>query len=234
MYYPKVLIAAPTADVKDYCFEAWLQNVINLAYPKKRLGLFLADNSEKNHYSRKIRAMGLDVEWVRPKIGRSSIVQRMAVSHNRCLDYAISNKFDYLLHLETDVFPPATAVIDLICMRRSVAALPYFIGQGRSSEIMIQVQEVNDNEYVKNVVNLGLDAISWMDGSVKPAFHAGLGCVLIHRSLFNKFRFRYVPGVDAHPDTFFAQDLMNRGQEVWVDTSRICHHENRPFWKYRK
>ena len=31
---PKVLICAPTASAKSYCFKAWLDNVMNFTYPK--------------------------------------------------------------------------------------------------------------------------------------------------------------------------------------------------------
>ena len=30
---PKILIAAPTAKAKDYCFEEWLDHVMGFTYP---------------------------------------------------------------------------------------------------------------------------------------------------------------------------------------------------------
>ena len=38
----KVLIASPTADIKDYCFDLWMENVSKFTYENSEL--FLCDN----------------------------------------------------------------------------------------------------------------------------------------------------------------------------------------------
>ena len=43
MDFPKVLISCPTAVVKNYCFEAWLKNVMNFTYPNYQV--YLCDNT---------------------------------------------------------------------------------------------------------------------------------------------------------------------------------------------
>ena len=43
---PKILIAAPTAKAKDYCFEEWLDHVMGFTYPLFDVKLF--DNTLDN------------------------------------------------------------------------------------------------------------------------------------------------------------------------------------------
>ena len=38
--FPRVLISAPTALAKKYCFEEWLDNVMQLSYPNFNVVLF--------------------------------------------------------------------------------------------------------------------------------------------------------------------------------------------------
>lgn len=44
----KVLIASPTADIKDYCFDLWMENVSKFTYENSQL--FLCDNSNTRDY----------------------------------------------------------------------------------------------------------------------------------------------------------------------------------------
>jgi hypothetical protein len=42
---PKILIGAPTADLKNYCAKEWVENTKSILYPNS-VDIFLADNSE--------------------------------------------------------------------------------------------------------------------------------------------------------------------------------------------
>ena len=44
--FPKVLVAAPTAIAKKYCFDDWLYNVLGFTYPNYNVILF--DNTGDN------------------------------------------------------------------------------------------------------------------------------------------------------------------------------------------
>lgn len=224
MNYPKVLLACPQSDVKSYCFEAWLDNISRFTYPN--FAVFLADNSEKNSFSKKIRKMGISCEWVKPH-GRS-IMKRIAMSHELCRTYALHFNFDYLFHLESDIFPPPTIIEDLLSAKKSIVGGLYHIGLGAESELMVQVVEETDDENFISTRNLGIETPNWLDGTVKKAYHIGLGCLLIHKNVLPHFVFRYVEGKNFHPDSFFAMDMYQKGIDIWADTSIICRHDNRP------
>jgi hypothetical protein len=44
----KILIASPTADIKDYCFDKWMENVSKFTY--ENCELYLCDNSTTRDY----------------------------------------------------------------------------------------------------------------------------------------------------------------------------------------
>ena len=163
MRYPKVLLACPTNSVKDYCFEEWVENVSALTYPN--FAVFMADNSETKDYAQKIRSKGITCEWVKP-FGKS-LMQRITDSHETCRQYAIRFEFDYLFHLESDVFPHRTIIEDLLTARKSVVGAVYHIGLGNLSEPMIQIVEETDDDNFVSTRNLREDLADWMDGSIK-------------------------------------------------------------------
>lgn len=231
--YPKVFICAPQNEVKAYCFQAWLQNIIDFTYPNYEL--FLADNSEKNNFGQKMVKCGVYVERIKPK-GRS-IDQILALSHNACRERFLKSDAEYMLHLETDVFPPHNIIEMLLSCKRNVVAAMYHINEGAKSHLMIQLPDKGESDHFKSIAFLGEGLVSWMDGGIHNVYHAGLGCVLIHRDVFKKIKFRYVTDdagkvKDARPDTFFAHDLFANNINFYVDTSIICKHRNQAWGKF--
>ena len=45
---PKILIGIPTYEGKNYCLDAFMNNVNNFTYPKSNIEIFVADNSISN------------------------------------------------------------------------------------------------------------------------------------------------------------------------------------------
>lgn len=233
----KVLIASPTADIKDYCFEDWMKNVANFTYENREL--FLCDNSVTRDYfvniKKRYEHLGnlFNVGRVTPSQFDLSYKHILAKSHDRCRIYALENGFDYLLHLETDIFPPADIIERLIDAKQKVIGALYHIEVGERSKLMIQQIEDFGNE-LRETYNLDEADISFVDGEVKRVFSCGLGCVLIHRSVLEQVQFRYEEGSPVHPDSFYFADLDAKHIPVYVDTSIYCNHNNQTMvrvWK---
>lgn len=233
MKYPKVLVAGPQNIAKKYCFDDWLANVKSFTYPN--FGIYLSDNSEKNDFSKYINKQG-DVlcEWIKPKSPSQFVLERMAQSHDMCRQMALHHDWDYLLHLETDVFPPPHIIEMLLSAKRYIIGAWYHIGNGMESHPMIQVMEDYTAESNIDTRFIKKETITFLDGTVKRAFHCGLGCILIHKSVLRQFNFRLGYGnmqVQGRsqvmfPDICFSQDMHFLGQDIWVDTSIICEHRN--------
>lgn len=102
---PKVLVACPTHESKDYAWETWADRVRSLTYPC--YDILVADNSPAP------RERGMPVIHVagdpRPEMWLDRICRSMAAIQERFLvgDYA------WWMNIEVDVIPPA-GIIELL------------------------------------------------------------------------------------------------------------------------
>ena len=244
--FPKVLVASPTANAKKYCFEDWLQNAMNFKYPNYKIMLF--DNSiddgefveyMNNHFKENYGEHNDKFLAVKSDIKDKStwLIERMCVSHNDCSQYAINNGFDYLFHLESDIFPPETIIEDLMCHRKKVCGGLYHIDEGAGRKLMIQDRI---HRAPKDIVMDNISArreVEFVDGSLKTAGHIGLGCILISKEVLKKVPFRFLhwsftKGIGMHPDVYFAEDCYHKGIPIFVDTSIMCNHQNKSWNLY--
>jgi GT2 family glycosyltransferase len=220
----KILVACPTADVKDYCFRQWVQNVSNLTYHD--ISIYVVDNSENREYFKILKKdyPNITFDRVSPK-QYLSFKSALAKSHEKCRIKALNEGFDYLLHLESDIFPPIDVIERLLDSKKAIIGALYHIELGAESKLMIQVLEGHGIEH-RETYNLDESDIDFADGTIKQVFSCGLGCLLIHKSILKKVGFRYEEGAIVHPDSFYFGDLNNQGIPVFVDTSIYCEHQN--------
>jgi len=222
--FPKVLVCAPQYDGKNYCFEAWAERVKSLTYPN--FEVFLADNSKTKDNVELIKSHGFNVKHIDQNPLGAVFTLRDA--HNACITYMNENDFEYMLHLETDVFPPLDVIESLLSCRKQICAGTYDIKQGSNRLAMIQTDEpfhtfVNKYRVIEMVDQ---QEPVFFDGKVKKVFHAGLGCILIHSNVFKSVIFEADQDVDVHPDTIFASRCFENDIPIYVDTNICCDHLN--------
>ena len=227
----KILIASPTAYIKDYCINEWLLNVSHFTYPD--FDVFLCDNSPDTTFYNQItdfdfthKDSTLFVDRVNPF--NHSVKSAIAKSHEKCRQFAIKGNYDYLFHLETDLFPRVNIIESLLDAKKKVIGATYFIELGAESKLMVQQIESFGNAH-RETYNLDSADLSFVDGRIKQVFSCGLGCVLIHKSVFTNYPFRYEEGAVVHPDSFFYADLNQNQERVFVDTSIHAKHYNQPL-----
>lgn len=221
----RILVACPTAEGKDYALEKWVETAKSLTYDN--YDIHLVDNSETSDYMNDVRERFGDVLTIN-RVSPSqydSFRHALAKSHNRCSEKVLKEGYDYLLHLESDVFPPLDVIERLLAHKRKVVGALYHVELGEQSKLMIQEVE-NFGMVHRESYNLDETDLSFVDGTVKRVFSCGLGCILIHRSVLEKVPFRYEGDASVHPDSFFFGDLENAGINVFVDTSIYCEHQN--------
>lgn len=243
--FPKILIACPTAEVKDYCFTDWLDNVMSFSYPFYDVVMY--DNTpDKGKYAKRLNKRykeryGYDKEKkfkaynsivennARGGIG---VIERMAMSHNDCRKYALHHKYDFLLHLESDVFPPKDVIQELLFTKKKFVNALYYSDEGKYRRPMIQMHlEIAPNfgsSFWLNTIN----EPQFITGQTIRVALAGLGCALISSDVLKKIEFRYEKGVDKHPDTFFAEDCERFNIPIFLNTSIVCEHRNQNWGIY--
>jgi len=236
----KVLVSSPTASVKNYCDKQWIDNCMNFKYLNYDVVLF--DNTEDNSlYTNSTN------EWFKENYGVSNtkfkminsleihnrknvpLKERMVISHNDVIDYALKNKYEYVLHLESDVFPSLDVIERLIQNRKKVCGALYYRDEGEYRRLMIQQHFYKAPNVIISDNFKRQDDLCFIDGETKKVSHVGLGCVLIHVSVFNKIRFRYDKNQDVFPDSLFSEDCFRNKIGIYADTSLICRHDNQAW-----
>jgi hypothetical protein len=222
--FPKVLIAAPQHDSKKYCWDIWKERVKNLTYPN--YDVYIAENSETDDFAKEIKEEGFYVERVGQNI--ESVLDRTTKAHEACRQYAVTYGYDFMLHLETDVIPPFDVIERLLASKKKVISATYDIHHGKMRQAMIQTSEPLDRFHgaYRCVPFIEHEEPLFFDGTVKQVYHAGIGCILISRYVFEKIKFRVDLKDIFHADTWFANDCFHRDIPIFVDTTIQCKHHN--------
>ncbi len=242
--FPKILIAAPTAAAKNYCFGEWITNVMNFKYPNFDIVLF--DNTPDGGAN----AMGLNSAFkqmygaannqfscinslqLRNNPDIPSTIERMAMSTNDCRNTFLNNPYYKWLSLETDVMPEATVIEDLLSHDKKVIGVPYYRDEGRYRRLCIQTLiKSSPTSGIAFNMEVGED-VYFLDGTLKKVSSCGLGCVLIDRSVAEQIEFRFEAGVDVHPDSLWAEDCYTKNIPIFCDTAQLARHENKNWGAY--
>ncbi len=234
----KILVCSPTAAAKNYCAEKWLKNISNFKYPNFEVLVYdnTNDNGANADFLNTLASdLCLPFNFKAVHIGKThnkDLLPRLTQSHNACVLYALNNGFKHILHLETDVMPEPDIIERLLEHKKKVVGALYYRDEGKSRKLMVQ-QHVHrgPNNILARNMDPGEDSF-FVSGGLKKVAHVGLGCVLIDVSIFRAFVFRYKAGVDAAPDTYFAEDCFRSGIDIWADTSAVCEHDNVPWGNF--
>lgn len=234
----KILLACPVSKEKEYIIYKWLDHIKKFTYP---YDILLVDNSRAENWYRTLKNKGrFNVEETKYRAGCSivhvntfgkNVFERMLKSYKLIENYFFENDYDYLFSLECDVFPPYDIIERLLAMDKPVACAGYFIGAMDDQLFMLQDIEGLSPLPPFETANQSLnESFLFCDGSVKQIFHAGLGCVMIKRSVLCKISFRLSDTEkNIHPDTFFCKDCFTESIPIFLDTSIIARHYNIPW-----
>lgn len=108
----KILIACPTADVKDYCLNEYL-DAYEAFVTDEELDLFMVDTTPgSTHYMNKLREMGVDCVHMQPPYYPmlNCLVYTVSKAWEVIIKEAWEREVDYILSLEVDVIAPPEAV----------------------------------------------------------------------------------------------------------------------------
>jgi len=231
MYLPKILVATPTYEGKNYCLEQFIDNVANFTYPRSRFEFMIFDNSATPDNAKMInQKYGVKVHW--KDYTGCGIIEKLAQTHENIRLHAINNHFDYLLHLESDVFPQVDVIEQLLWTKKSIIGVPYQLFGGGQRRLVTQAfQENNMAQHIyQSAIQLGFTHHWFMDGTIKRVATNGIGCTLMKVKTIMNIPFRFVEGDVSAPDTWFTRDLMTYNIPYYVHTGMLAYHWNNEDW----
>jgi GT2 family glycosyltransferase len=227
-YLPKILIGTPTYSGKNYCVSQFILNVLDFTYPKNRCEFVIFDNSPTPENARFLtKEYGVKVIW--KDFEGLKVNEKLAKTHQMVKEYAVDNGFDYILHLESDVFPQVDVIEELLRTGKSVVGVPYLIGNGGQRHFVTRIFDYHNKDYC-SIVNMAHFQQFFFNGEVKRCSTNGLGCTLIKTSSIKSINFRHEENRDEAPDTFFSNDLMQNRISYWVHTGMLAFHYNTEDW----
>ena len=213
---PRVLVGCPTSDHKGYALESYAKGIKSLSYGN--FDALIVDNSKDDEYIKRIKVMRLPaVKGHYSDFAR----QRIVDSRNMLRKHALDRNYDYFFSLEQDVVPPSDAIQRLLGHGKDIVSGLYFTYQA--------------NNGVNSLIPLlwkkqGKDSIRFISGQEISANKlievaaCGLGCVLIHRNVLERIKFRYDKKFEGFDDIWFGYDAFNAGFKIFADTSVRCKH----------
>jgi len=217
---PKVLVGCPTAEIKDYCLKEYVDGLKALTYPNK--DFLIVDNSQTGAYAEKIKGLGIPVVRDAPL---EDVKERIAHSRNVLRDKALKEGYDYFLSLEQDVIPPADVIERLLKASVKVITGVYFTiytfdGAPKMRPLVWKADPARPGQ--RMFMNAEVKAAQGKASDVQPISASGVGCILIHRDVFEKIRFRVAN--DTYDDMPFCDDCVANDFRVYADVALVCKH----------
>lgn len=222
----RVLVGCPTFEGYGYCLKEYAERVNNFSYPA--YDVVLADNSRGEVYTKKITEMGLGV--VRG-LHLPNVFERIVASRNLLREKTLHEGYDYFLSLEQDVIPPPQVIENLMGHHKDVVSGVYFKiydikvkdwdGIVKDKKAALPLLFKFDDDPTKMHVCYPKDVEGDQFFEIRAC---GLGCVLIHRNVLEKVKFRYDETKDTFDDMLFCHDALQEGFKLYADTSVKCKH----------
>jgi hypothetical protein len=235
MYTPKVLVACPTAQAKDYCVDDFIKQITTFTYPL--YDCFLIDNSADPKHVKKFWDNG--IKAVHEPIN-GNFKQELARHQNIIRNYFLNGDYDYLLMLESDVFAGECIIENLVSYAdvygASIVTATYEIRKG---EDVLCLTSTSDRRAVRSEKILTREhGYSIMGQGTIPLRHllvdpdaritaTGIGCTLFGREVMEQVEFRtdLKLNANAYSDTFVFTDAIKLGYEVLINSNLICEHK---------
>lgn len=226
-----ILVFTITYKGKEYCRPAFVENSLNLTYANRKH--IIIDNSPEDDYYQLLKKdlQSTPIEVYRVERGNNSR-EALARAQNFARKYAKENGYDYLLSLESDIFPPYDFIERLMAHDVPVVTGLYLIGTPDMKFnipcITLPVYHADINGWGTRLLKLEEHEEYIMKG-LKQVQTGGFGCCLIKNEVWTRFVFYYDPRFESHSDVYFFNNCYDNKIDVFVDTDILCDHR-RSSW----
>jgi hypothetical protein len=239
-----ILLFTPISSHKDYALSNWLLNLncIEQYYKSDEninLDILLIDNSQDPNYHNNIyKNSTWTIKHINPNNREIKYIVTECQEYAR--QYAVQNNYEYMFSLECDIHPPIDILHSLIHeinqnSKIRVISAPYYIGLGIGSHYLIEHIDriISDQSiYIRTYCRPLLDSLMFIDGTIKVAYGSGIGCMLIHKEVYSKIKFRLSATETGPSDKFLNKDMYNLGYKKYVHTGISIYHDNTDWKQY--
>lgn len=210
-------MVAPIYHAKDYCLEKYIRHVEAFTYTN--YDHIMVDNSSDEHdwFFKKLQFLLGDKAFKveRGSSSRSAINNAMNFARN----YFIKHKYDYMLVVESDLFPEPDTIDRLLGFNKAIVGGFYLLGHAADDPLYYKAVELararminkaTYQEVVKGLQprracvfeldrkpngqlgtkNIGIDrTLDYFQKGLLKVHGVGLGCTLVRRDIIVRFPF---------------------------------------------
>jgi hypothetical protein len=189
-----------------------------------RYDILLVDNSKTDDYAHAIVSAGLPIAKIP---WHEDPRERVVRARNVLREKVLEDGYDFFFSLEQDVIPDPDALARLLGHDKKVVT-----GVVVAAQVVDGKPALMPLLYTQPKGTNDPDALWYVSREevLKPQLlkikAAGLGCIVIHRSVLEEIKFRYTHGFD---DMMFSKDCLLHGFPMWCDTTVQTQHHSRPM-----
>lgn len=225
MALPKVLVGAPTYVGKEYCLVEFATALKSMCYPN--MDFCFVDNSDTEEFSIKMNNAGLNTVWKPSAIKLAT--KKLERGSNYLRNKTLTEGYDYHLQLETDMIVKPWTLVEMLAQEKKVLGSLYSIYMGAHRKKMVFTMDYD--KYLNQITSTHtLNDWAKIPQPVMKVQSCGLGCTLIHRSVYETDKIEYRSSIQTTPDSFFYRDLATKGVNVFVHTAEFLTHMNKGDW----
>jgi GT2 family glycosyltransferase len=220
MNNPKILVGCPTSDLYSYCLKDYINAINSLNY--NNYDVLLVDNSETEdnlHLLEKLNMPAIRIKYDK------DVKIRLVNSRNKLREIALKKDYDYLLMTDQDTIIPKNIIENLVRHNKEIVSAVCFNWIDFNQRRMFTPALLISKDF-KTRTGRYMD-----EGEIEEYVHknpqlmrvkgCGLACVLIHKSILKKIKFRWESVTD---DMDFCIDALKNNFKIFADTSVICKH----------
>ena len=237
----KILVGCPTANFKEYALDFYILGLKNLTYTN--FDLIIVDNSESNEYfnllNKKINKETIPNAkniYIIKDTFKEKARDRIISSRNIIRQKVLDGNYDYFLSLEQDILPYKDMIERFLNdlekiksgneegikdLNPKIITAVYFnnqvIGIKQVLAPLIYVEHIMDNTGLMILPKHRL-----LDKKIISIKACGIGCILIHRDVLEKIKFRYEG--DSFDDMMFCKDAIDNNFDIYCDCSLLVEH----------
>lgn len=105
---PKVLVACPTYEGKEYCFQEWIDNVKNLTY--ENYDILVVDNSKTEDFYNRWKDKIPMIHMTFDPSEKDDNMYRVCKSMARIQEHFMKGNYTHWMNIEADVIPPKNVI----------------------------------------------------------------------------------------------------------------------------